>query len=168
MMGPSAITSQPTTANQMTSFPVPSGLESLDRVDHFVIKQKMVTVYQYDVFDKSGQQMFTVVEDKAISCCNRFCCGSSRSFNMIISDMQGQEVMHLVKPFNCHTQVLVVTGSDGETAIGSVDRKWWSCGPKFLIKDELEETVHTVARPFSVLRWRGDIDFTLTSQDIGL
>ena len=46
-MGPSAITSQPVTANQMTSFPGPSGLESLDRVDHFVIKQKMVTANKY-------------------------------------------------------------------------------------------------------------------------
>ena len=72
----------------------------MDRVDHIVIKQKMVTANKYDVFDKAGQQMFTVVEDKAISYCNRMCCGSSRSFNMIISDMQGQEVMHLVKPFN--------------------------------------------------------------------
>ena len=88
---------------------------------------------------------------------------------MVISDMQGREVMRLVKPFNCCVQeleVLEVTGS----VIGSVSQQWWPCLPKFQIKNEFGETVLTVAGPCSCLQCScgGDIVFTLTSQDTGL
>ena len=86
---------------------------------------------------------------------------------MNISDMQGQEVMHLENPFNCCTgNELKVTGSDSQTVIGSVKEQWhWcSCTSKFLIKNEFGETVLSVA----LSGGRGDIGFTLSSQETGL
>ena len=113
MMNPATITSQPVTSNLMNSFPVTSGLESMDKTDLFIIKKQKVGWFtgrvKCSVFDNTGKQIFTVVEDTKQ---DRTCCGLLRtSYNMIISDMQGQEVMHLVKPFNCCTWELEVTGS---------------------------------------------------------
>ena len=164
----STITKQPSSGNEISTFPVTSGLESLDRLDHFIIKQKKVERLEaVTVFDKEGQQIFGVSEETA-TFTRLLCCGSCRSFNMIISDMQGQEVMHLlVKPFNMEVEV---TGSG--TVMGSVvNHDKCLCLPKLQVKNEFEETVLTVDVPCSALPCCSvdrDIDFTLTSQDTGL
>ena len=161
-MSPATITSQPVASNQMNSFPVPSGLESMmDKTELFIIKQRVgwfTGRVKYSVFDNTGKQIFTVVEDTKQG---RTCCGLLRTCNMIISDMQGQEVMHLVKPFNCCTRELEVTGSDSQTVMGSITEQWtWtSCSSKFLIKNEFGDTVLTLGKNGCC----GDIDFTFSS-----
>ena len=150
----------------------------MSRVDHFIIRQKVekleaITGYEttnkYDVFDKEGQQIFTVVEDTA-TFTRLLCCGPCRSFNMFISDMQGQKVMQLVKPFSQQVKV-TGTGSVGsETVMGCVIGDEWSCLPKFMIKNEFGKTILIVDGPCAALgccSCGGDFNFTLTSPDNG-
>merc|ERR1719153_1578187 len=58
------------------------------------------TANKYTVFDTSGNAVFKIEEDT--TCCNRFCCGVLRSFNVMIMDMQGQPFIQVVSPNACN------------------------------------------------------------------
>ena len=169
-MDPSPVTSQPDhyTAAFPGHGPAALGLESLANVDHLMIKQEVEvlevitgfeTVNKYTVFDQTGQKIFSAVEDSSL--CSRLCLGSLRSFSMIISDTQGQEVVHLVRPFNCCMQELEVQSPPG-TVIGYVkEPRFCTLYPEFIIQDELGETILTVAGPLCASKCFGDVDFVV-------
>ena len=178
-MEPSPITTQPGhyAAFQEDGQASPR-LESLALVDNLIIKQKVEmleaicgceTVNHYMVFDPSGKEVFSAVEDT--SCCNRCCCGKNRSFQMIITDNQEEEVMHLVRPLKlcCQVQELEVQSPPG-TVIGYVKQVWSFCYPKFLIQNELGETVLKVDGPVcghGFCNWCGDVDFVVNFPEAG-
>ena len=83
----------------------PPGLQYLTMVDQLLVKQKIEileaftgfeTANKYKVFNSLGQQVYYAKEDT--DCCTRQCCGPARPFDMNITDMQGQEVIHLNRP----------------------------------------------------------------------
>ena len=89
----------------------PPGLQYLTMVDQLVVKQKVEvfeaftgfeTANKYKVFNSLGQQVFYAKEDT--DCCTRQCCGPMRPFDMNITDMQGQEVIHLNRPLRLESQ----------------------------------------------------------------
>ena len=59
------------------------------------------TANKYKVFNSMGQQVYYAKEDT--DCLTRQCCGPIRPFDMKISDLQGQEVLHLTRPLRCQT-----------------------------------------------------------------
>ena len=83
----------------------PPGLQYLTMVDQLLVKQKVEileaftgfeTANKYKVFNSLAQQVYYAKEDT--DCCTRQCCGPARPFDMNITDMQGQEVIHLNRP----------------------------------------------------------------------
>ena len=95
-MQPSTITTQPGHAAFQEGSQASPKLESFALLDNLIIKQKVEmmealsgceTVNHYQVFDPSGKEVFTAVEDT--SCCTRCCCGNNTPFQMIITDNQG-------------------------------------------------------------------------------
>ena len=51
------------------------------------------------MFNSLGQQVYNAKEDT--DCCTRQCCGPMRPFDMNITDMTGNEVIHLNRPLRC-------------------------------------------------------------------
>ena len=135
----------------------PPGLQYLTMVDQLLVKQKVEvleaftgfeTANKYQVFNSLGQQVFYAKEDT--DCCTRQCCGPMRPFDMNITDMQGQEVIHLNRPLRCQgcccpccLQELEVSSPPG-TVIGKVEQKWSIIYPNFVIKDQVNTGCHLV------------------------
>ena len=86
----------------------PPGLQYLAMIDQLVVKQKVElleafsgfeTNNKYKIFNSLGQMVYTSKEDT--DCCTRQMCGPSRPFDMVVSDNQGMEVIHLNRPLRC-------------------------------------------------------------------
>merc|ERR1712198_644828 len=115
----------------------PPGLQYLTMVDQLLVKQKVeileaVTGFEtqnkYKVFNSLGQQVYKAKEDS--DCCTRQCCGPARCFDLNITDMQEQEVIHLNRPLRCQAccfpcclQELEVSSPPG-SIIGTVELLW--------------------------------------------
>ena len=68
---------------------------------------------------------------------------------MNITDMQGQEVIHLKRPLRCLPcclQELEVSSPPG-TVIGKIEQKWSIIYPNFVIKDQVRPAVCDVNYP---------------------
>ena len=81
-----------------------SGLQCLATVDQLLLKQKVElleaatgfeTANQYQVFNSLDQQVFHVKENNDLWTLQ---WGSLRPFDMVITDMEGQKVIHLNRP----------------------------------------------------------------------
>lgn len=116
---------------------VPPGLEYLLQVDHLMVKQKVELLEaflgfegnnKYKVYNGAGQELYQAKED--VDCCTRNLLGPNRPFDLEIEDMQGNELIHLYRPwrctscyFPCFLQVLEVYSPPGNL-IGTVEQEW--------------------------------------------
>ena len=104
----------------------------------------------------------------------RQCCGPMRPFDMNITDMQGQEVIHLNRPLRCQgcccpccLQELEVSSPPG-TTIGKIEQQWSIIYPKFLVKDQMGEPVLKIEGPFCTCScFCNDVEFKITSVQTG-
>ena len=116
---------------------VPPGLEYLLQVDNLIVKQKVEwleaflgceTKNKYKILSPNGQQIYEAEEET--DCCTRNFCGVNRPFELEIRDSQGNELIHLYRPFRCKScwfpcflQVLEVYSPPG-TLVGTVEQEW--------------------------------------------
>ena len=157
------------------------GLQYLATLDQLLIKQKIEvlevvvgfeTVNKYEVLNSIGQSVYKAEEDS--ECCNRFCCGSGRGFDMMLTGNEGQEVIHLQRPlrcqdccFPCCLQEMEVSSPPG-TVIGSISQQWSIFHPKLLIKDCLGHPVLRIEGPCMTFSCCGsDVDFKVVSVETG-
>ena len=107
-------------------------------------------------------------------CLTRQCCGPMRPFDMNITDMQGQEVLHLNRPLRCQgcccpccLQELEVSSPPG-TTIGKIEQQWSIIYPKFLVKDQMGEPVLKIEGPFCTCScFCNDVEFKILSVQTG-
>ena len=170
---------QPNYDNRFTATPsqITRGLEYLATVDQLFIKQEVEvleiitgfeTANKYSVTDQFGNLVFSISEESG--CCNRFCCGPCRSFNIMIRDTQGQTVMQLVSPNYCTAwcclRSIEVQFPPG-TVIGFAKEQFTWCGfhPKVKIQNSAGETFLTAHGPLCAIapNITGDADFVLTN-----
>ena len=150
------------------------GLESLATVDQLILKQGVdfmevaigiEEANKYTVFDTDGNVMFTVEEET--SCCNRFCCGVCRSFNVMIMDTQGQPIIQLVSPNTCNCCCLrsIEVQSPPGTVIGFAKQQFTLFYPKISIQKCHGEALFTANGSFCAIGKciAGDADFVLTN-----
>ena len=159
----------------------PPGLQYLTMVDQLIIKQKVEvleivtgfeTANKYEVLNNLGQNVYKAKEDS--DCCTRNCCGSGRCLDMSITDLQGQEVIHLNRPlrcqeccFPCCLQEMEVSSPAG-TVIGSISQQWSILHPRLLIKDELGIPVLRIEGPcWTCSCFGSDVEFTVVSVQNG-
>jgi len=159
----------------------PPGLQYLTMVDQLLVKQKVeileaVTGFEtqnkYKVFNSLGQQVYKAKEDSG--CCTRQCCGPGRCFDMNITDMQEQEVIHLNRPLRCQAccfpcclQEMEVSSPPG-TVIGTIEQQWSILYPRFVIKDQSGEPVLRIEGPCWTCSCCGnDVEFEVLSVQTG-
>merc|ERR1719500_2228285 len=138
----------------------PPGLHYLTMVDQLLIKQKVEvlevvtgieTANKYEVLNSMGQHVYKAKEDS--DCCTRYFCSSNRCLEMNITDLTGQEVIHLNRPlrcdmccFPCCLQEMEVSSPPG-TIIGTISQQWSIFNQKLLIKDEMGRPVFRIEGP---------------------
>ncbi|XP_072000230.1 phospholipid scramblase 1-like [Engystomops pustulosus] len=156
----------------------PPGVEYLSQIDQLIIHQQtelleVITGYEtnnkYEIKNSMGQRVYFAAEET--SCCNRFFCGTARSFAIVISDNRGQEVIRLLRPLRCSCcltpcclQKLEVQAPPG-IPVGYVVQNWHPFLPKFTIKNERYENVLRITGPFLPFCGCGDVNFLVTSID---
>ena len=101
------------------------------------------------------------------------CCGTNRPFDMDIVDWNGNEVVHLDRPFACDScccccclQSMEV--SSQSRPLGTIEQKWTCCSPEFAIKDDSANTVLTMSGP--VCTWScfgSDVEFKVLTPSGG-
>ncbi|CAG0901093.1 unnamed protein product [Darwinula stevensoni] len=119
---------------------------------------------KYWVRNSMGQPVYTAVEDS--DCCERFCCGSMRSYGMTILDNYENEVLRLHRPlrcvsccFPCCLQRLEVFAASGQL-IGKVEEEWSILFPKFRLTDPAGQKLARIAGPFCTWSICGDVKDT--------
>eukprot|EP00091_Calanus_sinicus_P011013 TRINITY_DN25132_c0_g1_i1.p1 TRINITY_DN25132_c0_g1~~TRINITY_DN25132_c0_g1_i1.p1 ORF type:complete len:231 (-),score=69.40 TRINITY_DN25132_c0_g1_i1:67-759(-) len=158
----------------------PPGLQYLAMIDQLLVKQKVElleaftgfeTNNKYKIFNSLGQMVYTSKEDN--DCCTRQLCGPARPFDMVISDNQGMEVIHLQRPLRCQScccfcclQEMEVSSPPG-TVIGTIEQQWTLIYPEFVIKDEGGNPVLKIKGPFCPISCCGDVDFKVISLQTG-
>lgn len=168
----------PPPAGHLVPDNVPPGLEYLVQVDQLLVKQKFELLEalcgcegknKYKIKNSMGQQVFYAKEDT--NCCTRNCCGPTRPFDMIITDNNEREVLHLSRPlrcqsclFPCFLQELEVSDSNG-VVIGRVEQEWSICAPKFAIYDQSNQLVLRMKGPVCTFSICGDVEFDIVSPD---
>jgi len=93
-----------------------------------------------------------------------------RPFDMNITDMTGNEVIHLNRPLRCQAccfpcclQELEVSSPPG-TTIGSIEQKWSILYPRFVVKDETGHPVLRIEGPCWTCSCCGsDVEFKVLS-----
>lgn len=162
----------------VTPVGVPPGLEYLTQIDQILIHQKVElleafigfeTNNQYDIKNSLGQKIYKAKEKN--DCCTRNCCGSLRSFDMKIKDINDREVIRLIRPFRCVScwcpcclQEMEVQAPPG-TTIGYVQQDWHPCLPRFSIQGANKETLMKLEGPCFACNCCGDVNFELKSKD---
>jgi len=159
----------------------PPGLQYLTMVDQLLIKQKVEileamtgfeTANKYEVLNSLGQNVYKAKEDS--DCCTRNCCGPGRCFDMNITDLMGEEVIHLNRPLRCQAccfpcclQEMEVSSPPGNV-IGTISQQWSILYPRFLIKDELGTPVLKIEGPCWTCSCCGsDVEFNVLSVQTG-
>ena len=119
------------------------GLESLAMVDQLILKQEVEVMEvatgieeanKYTVCDKDGNVMFLVEEET--TCCNRFCCGICRSFDVLIMDTLRKPIITLISPTTCNCCCLrsIEVQSPPGRIIGYAKQKFTWFYPKIIIQ----------------------------------
>ncbi|XP_046905032.1 phospholipid scramblase 1-like isoform X2 [Hypomesus transpacificus] len=135
---PGGISPTPAKASAPASDPVsvPPGLEYLTQIDQILMHQNaelpevilgFETNNDYDIKNILGQQIYKAKETN--DCCTRNCLGSIRSFDMMIKDNMGQEVIRLIRPLRCDSCLCPcclqeLWGKDGGEPIGRISKQW--------------------------------------------
>ena len=129
----------------------PPGLQHLTMLDQILVEQKVTiklggleTANKYKVFNSLDQQVYDAKEDT--DCFTWLSCDADRPFNMYITDMQGQEVIHLKRPLRCLPcclQELEVSSPPG-SVIGKIEQKWSIIYPNFVIKDQVSQMSNSI------------------------
>jgi len=154
----------------------PPGLQYLTSVDQLLVKQKVEvleivtgieTQNKYEVFNSLGQLVYKAKEDSNF--CSRQCCGPLRSFDLHITDLQGQEVIQLNRPlrcqgccFPCCLQEMEVCSPPGNV-VGSIEQQWSILYPRFLIKDLTGQPVLKIEGPCWTCSCCNDVEFVVKS-----
>ncbi|KAK7162639.1 hypothetical protein R3I93_006851 [Phoxinus phoxinus] len=155
----------------------PSHLETLTWIDQlFVYKEKtpeerlkeaffgIKSNNRYEVKDDTGNKIFRIIEDNASWKRNFY--RASRSFTMNVFNESNQEIIRLVRPFDCSScccsNELEVQSPPG-VAIGLVRQNWHFCLPKFTVENERGEPAFKIAGPFVPHTYCADANFELVS-----
>ncbi|XP_071853334.1 phospholipid scramblase 1-like [Apostichopus japonicus] len=86
----------------------PPGLEYLTQLDQILVHQQVElfeaftgieTQNRYQIKNALGQQVFFAFEESEL--CMRLCCGPGRGFTMHVVNNLNQEVLRMVRPFQC-------------------------------------------------------------------
>lgn len=86
----------------------PPGMEYLTQLDQLLVHQQVElfeaftgidTKNRYQIKNALGQQVYFAYEESEL--CMRICCGPQRSFMMHILNNMNQEVIRVVRPFQC-------------------------------------------------------------------
>ena len=92
---------------------------------------------------------------------------------MTITDLMGQEVIHLNRPlrcqlccFPCCLQEMEVSSPPG-AVIGSIQQQWSVVHPRLLIKNELGDPVLKIEGPCWTCSCGGDVEFNVLSVQTG-
>ena len=83
---------------------------------------------KYKIYNGAGQEIYKAKED--VDCCTRNLLGPNRPFDLEVTDLGGNELIHLYRPFRCTSclfpcflQVMEVYSPPG-TLVGTVEQEW--------------------------------------------
>ncbi|KAJ8048511.1 Phospholipid scramblase 2 [Holothuria leucospilota] len=165
----------------------PPGLEYLTQLDQILVHQQVElleaftgweTKNKYQVKNALGQQIFFAAEESGA--CMRQCCGSERGFTMHVVDNSNQEVLRVVRPFQCCAGccwcadcceccafTISVESPPGQT-IGFVRQRASAWKPYYDVLDANSEVILKIRGPCcpcQTICCRGDVDFNVLSVD---
>lgn len=117
---------------------------------------------KYKVLDPSGKEMYFVAEES--NCCYRLCCNPSHPMKLHVTDMAGQKIMTMDRPwaYNCcllecgnmcglhKMNVFMGDNDDEDNRIGSVSMPicGGGCAPTLEIKDKGDNVQAKVVGPY--------------------
>ncbi|XP_075124961.1 phospholipid scramblase 2-like [Leptodactylus fuscus] len=156
----------------------PPGVEYLSQIDQLIIYQQtellevlagFETNNTYEIKNSMGQTIYFAAEETSF--CNRYFCGSARSFTIVITDNRGQEVMRILRPLRCTCcltpcclQKLEVQAPPG-IPVGYVIQNWHPVLPKFTIQNERHDNVLKIIGPCLTCSCCADVKFVIKSLD---
>jgi len=139
----------------------PPGLEYLAQIGQLFVNQKVEilevitgfeTQNEYVVQNSTGQNIYMAKEES--NCCARNMLGPIRSFDLILKDYAGNELIHVERPLRCDSclfpcclQEIEVSSPPGNV-IGKVKQKWSLLKPKFDILNDRGDVVLKIKGPF--------------------
>eukprot|EP00095_Tigriopus_kingsejongensis_P007488 maker-scaffold580_size130538-snap-gene-0.22 protein:Tk07488 transcript:maker-scaffold580_size130538-snap-gene-0.22-mRNA-1 annotation:"hypothetical protein DAPPUDRAFT_211709" len=156
---------------RLDSVDIPLGslaLDQLDKSDKIVVQQitgisetcccccDYEDENEFEIYDNFGAVILKAVEQS--NCLSRQCCEQLRGFQLNIRDRQGNEVIHVRRPFRCNNifccpclnQEMEVEFPKGNV-IGKVDQKI-AFSPKYDISDGNGDVVYTITGPSACKR----------------
>ncbi|XP_032685927.1 phospholipid scramblase 1-like [Odontomachus brunneus] len=153
----------------------PSGLEYLMGLDYLFVDQKVElleaftgfeTKNRFAVMDMMGKPVFYVAEESGI--CSRMCLGSARPCEFSVFDVNGREVLRMIRPFRCdscccpcYLQVMEVYS--GGILLGSITQEWSLLRPTFSVRDASGNPVLIIKGP--IIRLCVEVAFKVKSLD---
>ncbi|XP_072047470.1 phospholipid scramblase 2-like [Amphiura filiformis] len=166
----------------------PPGLEYLTQLDQILVHQQVElleailnweTKNRYVVKNSMGQQVFFAREESGL--CWRLCCQQGRPFVMHITDNNNEEVIRIVRPFqccagccwcadggNCCSLTINIESPPG-TIVGTVTQTRSSWKPEMNVMNSSGETVLKIRGPCCLCNMvccRCDIQFAVMSADL--
>ncbi|KAJ8048515.1 Phospholipid scramblase 2 [Holothuria leucospilota] len=188
-MGDNSLTEPLLPLNQAPTLPAipgcPPDLEYLTHLDQILIHQQveLIEVFtgwetenKYQIKNALGQQIYFAAEESEL--CMRLCCKSRRGFMMHIIDNLNQEVMRVVRPFQCcagccwcadscdHCALTISVETPGGEQIGHVRQRGSRWKPHFDILDSSYEPVLKIRGPcFRTPCCIEDVNFQLMTYD---
>lgn len=154
---------------------VASTLQFLTPLDHLYVKQNVEqleaisgfeTKNNYTIKDAQGRDLCTAREE--IDSCARNCWGRNRPLELQVKDMNGREIMLIMRPldctscgFSCCLQSTEVEAPPGNL-VGFIEQEFSVLTPTFLLKNKLGETALRIKSPLLTC---GDVEFQVLSGD---
>lgn len=139
----------------------PAGLHCLHNIDFLLVKKKIEmmevvlgceTKNRYHIFDNQERELFTAKE--ATDWCTRQICGQARPVELPVMDSQGQEVLHITRPYRCQSccfpcflQEAQVSLAGSGMGVGSVEQEWSFLLPNLVVKDQAGQPVYRISLP---------------------
>ncbi|XP_033642110.1 phospholipid scramblase 1-like [Asterias rubens] len=165
---------------------VPRGLEYLTQIDQVLMHQQIElfealtnieTKNRYALKNSLGQQVYFAFEESDF--CERICCGQFRSFVMHIVDNANQEVIRLVRPFQCCAgccwcadkdicSYRISVESPPGTVIGTIRQRGSKWKPMYEICDVNDQPTLKIRGPCCACQMiccTGDVDFQIMGMD---
>ena len=187
----SVVTDQP--GFKQPSFSQPStGLAILNTLDQLLVRQQVemceaMTGFEqknkYQICNSHHQEVFFLREET--SCCNRQCCGPSRSFDFFLSDSQKDEVLHIHRDFvlspcgwpncfcclcccDCAEQPMTVNSFGAELGTLSLARTFFV--PTIKVMDAGGQQIFSIVSDFCQCSCGEDIEYrimTMQGEEVG-
>jgi hypothetical protein len=101
----SVISDQPRTSDHSK---LPVGIDELNRTDRIIVQQTAGVTDNCKCYE--GENTYTVSDrfdhvileaTEASNCCSRKCCQKLRSFDLVLNDRKGQNVITIERPYRC-------------------------------------------------------------------